>query len=314
MTPEIAVVIPTHERETRLAFALEALAGQTLARDRFEVIVVRSAEGSGPFAAAPPGLDVKFLEHRGPRGPGAQRNTGWRATDAPLVAFTDDDCRPAPDWLELMLGASRDGAIVQGCTFPDPSERHLLLGFARSMELGHASEWYETCNIAYPRDLLERLGGFDDEFRFAAEDGDLGLRAREAGAGRVFEIRSIVLHAVHPLSLRQALRSTRVSATIPLLVGRHPVHRENLVAGVFWKPSHLRLPLALVGLAVARRRPVLGLAAVLPYLDLYVGWRAVTTPRGAARAAIDLAGRALVDATEIAHTLRGAIRERVLVI
>ena len=40
MTPDVSVVIPTHDRETRLAFALEALAEQTLARERFEVIVV----------------------------------------------------------------------------------------------------------------------------------------------------------------------------------------------------------------------------------------------------------------------------------
>ena len=36
-------------------------------------------------------------------GPAAQRNHGWRAGGAPLVAFTDDDCRPAPGWLEALL-------------------------------------------------------------------------------------------------------------------------------------------------------------------------------------------------------------------
>jgi GT2 family glycosyltransferase len=312
--PEIAVVIPTRNRETRLAFALEALARQTLDRDRFEVIVVRSEDAIGPHATAPDGLAVRFLEHGGARGPGAQRNTGWRATRAPVIAFTDDDCRPAPDWLERMLAASRNGALVQGCTYPDPEERHLLLGFARSIEIIGPSDWYETCNIAYPRDLLEELGGFDEDFTFSAEDVDLGLRARAAGADRVFEVRSIVLHAVLAYGLRDALRSARARNSTPLLISRHPEQRRRLPLRVFWKPSHARLLLALAGLAVARRRPLLCALMLLPYLDLYVGWRVAATPRGLVRVLVDLAGRVVVDATEVVVTIRGAARERVILL
>ena len=53
--PEIAVVIPTRRRETRLAFALEALAEQRLDPSRFEVVVVRDGDAAEPFAAAPGG-------------------------------------------------------------------------------------------------------------------------------------------------------------------------------------------------------------------------------------------------------------------
>ncbi|MBA2298411.1 MAG: glycosyltransferase, partial [Actinobacteria bacterium] len=109
--PEAAVVIATRERETRLAFCLEALAAQSVESARFEVVVVRPAGQPGPRAAAPEGLRVRFLEHRGEPGPGAQRNTGWRASEAPLVAFTDDDCRPEGRWLERLMAAT-DGPQV----------------------------------------------------------------------------------------------------------------------------------------------------------------------------------------------------------
>ena len=78
MAPAVSVVIPTHARETRLAFALDSLADQTLPPDRFEVIVVRVAGASGPRVRAPSGLTVRELESP-ELGPVPQRNAGWRA-------------------------------------------------------------------------------------------------------------------------------------------------------------------------------------------------------------------------------------------
>src|SRR5215218_1023589 len=194
--PEIAVVIPTRRRETRLAFALEALAEQRLDPSRFEVVVVRDGDAAEPFAEAPDGLRVRFLNRPGVAGPTAKRNVGWRATTAPLVAFTDDDCRAHPSWLESLLTAA-DGAdrFLQGRTEPDPDERHLLHGFARSQEIRGLSGWYETCNMAYPRELLELLGGFDESLPFGGEDTDLAYRAMHAGAVPLYVEEALVWHA-----------------------------------------------------------------------------------------------------------------------
>ena len=313
--PDVAVVIPTRNRETRLAFALEALAEQSLERDRFEVIVVRTADAGGPFAGAPPGLRVRFLSHSGAPGPGAQRNTGWRATAAPLIAFTDDDCRPDRRWLESLVEASEGaGVVVQGRTEPDPDEDHLLIGLARSLHVDRPNDWFATCNIAYPRELLERLGGFDDDFRFSAEDADLGLRARAAGATRVFEPEALVLHAVLPESLPDALRDAAERDSTPLLLARHPEHRRALYGGVFWKKTHAALLLAAVATLLFRGRPALQTAAWVPYLNCYVDWRLLTRPRGAARVAVNMAGRLAIDAAELAITARGAVAERVLIL
>ena len=192
-TPDVAVVIPTARRETRLAFALEALARQTLPRDRFEVVVVRGDE-PGPTVIAPAGLPVRFMSVARDAGPAAKRNLGWRATSAPLIAFTDDDCRPAPDWLERLLeAAAREHGdfVLQGRTDADPDEQQRLHGLAVTQRIPALSGWYETCNIAYPRALLERLEGFDEEFAgpdggsypIGGEDTDLGLRERIAEDG-----------------------------------------------------------------------------------------------------------------------------------
>ena len=313
--PQVAVVIPTRNRETRLSFALEALAEQTLTRDRFEVVVVRAADAAGPFANAPPGLRVRFLTHRGPPGPAAQRNTGWRAAEAPLIAFTDDDCRPDPQWLERLLAASGDADVfVQGRTEPDPDERHLLIGLARTLHVDRPNDWYATCNMAYPAALLERLGGFDETFRFSAEDADLGLRAREAGARRVFEHRALVHHAVLPESLAGAIREASRRDATPRLFARHPGHRRELYYGAFWKKEHAALLLAMAGVVAFRRRPAIAAVAAAPYLNCYVDWRRAATPRGLARIALNLSARVMLDAAELAVTARGALAERVLVL
>lgn len=320
--PEVAVVIPTARRETRLAFALDALARQTLPREQFEVIVVR-AEPNGGLTTPPDGLPVRFLTASADSGPAEKRNAGWRVATAPLVAFTDDDCRPEPDWLERIVDAvgRRSGDfILQGRTEPDPDEMRRLHGLAVSQRIPAPSGWYETCNIAYPRALLERLGGFDSVFAgddrgdypVGGEDTDLGLRARAAGAELVFEPAAVVRHAVHSRHLGRALRDTRRWRSVPLVLARHPEQRAALQGRVFGRRAHWALLLAALALPL-RRRPLLASAAAAPYVEHHLrGYP--RTARGLARGLLDLPPRAVVDGAEIAVTAAAAVRHRVPVL
>ena len=67
----LSIVVPTHERETRLAFALDSIAAAQPDGEKLDVIVVRSPDPVGPLVDAPAGLDVRFLGERG-RWPGVQ--------------------------------------------------------------------------------------------------------------------------------------------------------------------------------------------------------------------------------------------------
>ncbi|MEA2352273.1 MAG: mycofactocin glycosyltransferase, partial [Thermoleophilaceae bacterium] len=91
-------MVPTRDRAERLPVLLEALAAQTLARDRYEVVAVDDGSADDtPRVLAAADVD-RVVRHERSRGPAAARNSGWRAASAPLVAFTDDDCRPEPGW------------------------------------------------------------------------------------------------------------------------------------------------------------------------------------------------------------------------
>lgn len=315
------MVIVTRNREGRLRRALAALDGQTLARDRFEVIVVRAADTPQPWTDAPEGLPVRFLTHHGPPGEAVQRNAGWQTAGAPIVAFTDDDCRPHPEWLERILGASVETpGIVQGRTEPDPEDARSLYGLARTIEVTEPSGRYETCNVAYPRDLLERLGGFDEEISGPVVwtvDTEMGLRAVSAGAEFRFANEALVWHAVIPRTLSQAIAETPRYAWLVRLLARYPQHRRERFPFRLVKPSHATLLLAVGALAARRRAPLLSLVAATPYLAGHLRTHLETnamTPLSMARFASHLPKATLVELAELGVVLVAAARERTLVI
>jgi GT2 family glycosyltransferase len=256
--PRVSVVVPTYNRPVRLARLLESLRAQTLPPDRFEVIVVDN--GSGPETAATledqqrrGGLALRSIRHGATIGPAGGRNAGWRAARAPLVAFTDDDCRPQERWLEAGIAAaeSHPGAIVQGPTRPDPAEHasHGLL--SHTLKIERLGPQFETCNIFYPRSLLEAVGGFDERFglRPAAEDTDLAWRAISRGAPAVWAPEASVLHAVERVGIRGALRRAARWGDGMRVYADHPKARAMLYRGVFWNVWHYMMWRSLLALA-----------------------------------------------------------------
>ncbi len=313
--PQVSVVVLTRRRETRLAFLLDALAAQTLPADAFELIVVRDADDAEQRTEIPPALRARIVV-AGPQEPlGSKRNIGWRAARAALVVFTDDDCRPSPGWLAELLGAweaagGGSDVLLQGLVRPDPDEAHLLTGLSRSLSVTGPSPWFQTANLAVPRALLDRLGGFDPDFALMGEDSDLGLRAIEAGAAPRFVEGALVHHAVHAANVWTGIVAAGRARGIARVFSRHPGARREIPLGLFWKRSHATALLALAGLAVAARGRRAGLIALLPYLaDNYDRGRPAT-PRHLAAVAAFLPGRFAVDLAETAATVRGALDAR----
>jgi GT2 family glycosyltransferase len=314
-----AVCVASHRRPVRLRWLLDALTHQTI--EDFEVVVCHS---DGPDSETAALLDDHALGERlrvvapaGRSDPGHQRNRAWRAATAPVIVFTDDDCRPPADWLERLLATveAQPGAVVQGAVRPDPDEAHLLhlAPHARTLHVDPPAPYAQCANIAYPRELLERLGGFDERTPplQGGEDTDLAQRAMATGAAYVGAPDALTWHAVAPGSLTARVRSLARWQHLAYVVARHPRMREHLFARVFWRPSHAALPLALAGLAGARRRPLRALLLALPWA-LLARPRYGGSPRGVARAASELPGRLVVETAELAVAVRGSARYRTL--
>ena len=103
--PRVSVVVTTRCRPELLRRCLHALLVQSFDAEAFEIIVVDDGhdgqtrtlvEALGAHTHAPA---LRYVRPAQGRGPAVARNAGWRAAWAPLIAFTDDDTIPAPDWL-----------------------------------------------------------------------------------------------------------------------------------------------------------------------------------------------------------------------
>jgi glycosyltransferase involved in cell wall biosynthesis len=241
--------------------------------------------------------------------PARQRNLGWRAARARLIAFTDDDCRADEGWLEALLEAARanPAAIVQGATKPEPFEVDSWAApHVRTLDIPHPpNEFFQTCNILYPRELLESLGGFDESFEApAGEDTDLALRAVEGGARAVGAPDAVVYHAVEEYLLPEMIRLNWKWRHVPLLAKRHPRVRREWVGGIFWRREHAMLAAAALGIGAARRFPPAALAAAPYARELLL--RRGTSKRQLLVSAVEAPGQAVADVAEFATLVAGS--------
>ena len=195
--PAISVIVPTYQRPERLAECLAALCAQD--HPAFEIVVVDdgsepSVEGVARAASRP----VRYLRQEN-AGPATARNRGASAARAPLLAFTDDDCRPDPSWLSAMQAAhdAAPAALIGGMTMnglPDnifAAASQDLIGFLETED----RTYFASNNIACPKDGFEALGGFAETFPLAGgEDRDFGLRWGQGGRPLVQAPRAVVHH------------------------------------------------------------------------------------------------------------------------
>jgi glycosyltransferase involved in cell wall biosynthesis len=318
--PELSVVVASHDRPLRLRWLLNALAEQTLDRDLWEVVVCHDSGESTDAVLRDHALAAAgVLRHtRLPAGsapPGTNRNAALALARAPTVVFTDDDCRPPPEWLARVREAvaAHPGAIVQGPVLADPDEAAMLRSPYPSTQ--HFTDvptpWAECANIAYPRAVLDTVGGFAEDVR-TGEDTDLVLRALWAGAAYLGDGAMATRHAIEEGTLLGRLRGTVRWGDLALLVARHPEVRSHLYLRYFWKDTHALLLLALAGFAVPGRRRRLGLALAVPWALARPSRGGGT--RGRARHLAELPGWALIDLAEIAVLARASVRAGALLL
>lgn len=314
------MVIATKDRERRLEAALASLRAQTIGTGRFEVLVVDDGSSDGTpqmleREAAAGDLALRIIRRPASGGPGAARNEGWRAAVAPLVAFIDDDCVADPRWLEAGLEAwgGDPARFVQGPTTPIEEELDELGPTSYTIDIRAMVPEFPTCNIFYPRALLERIDGFDEAgFPVNGEDTDLAWRAREAGAEPTFAPDASVRHAVVRLGPIAFLRRNWSWNHAMRVYARHPqLRRERIYYRVFWNLSHWWLVRLWLALALPWRRELLPLKLWLG--SGYIAYR-LPHPRTQRRSLRTLAWFALVDTVEIAAVARGSLRNGILVL
>lgn len=313
-TAVYSVVVPTVGRPS-LVRLLDALAASRGPRPA-EVVLVDDRHS--PDESLLPSGDEERLPVRvissGGRGPAAARNRGWRSASAPWVVFLDDDVVPSPGWRADLVAdledqpwqvAGSQGRIhvpLPAGRWPTDWERNTA---------GLMSARWATADMAYRREALDEVGGFDERFpRAFREDADLGLRVGEAGYLIVQGSRRTD-HPVRPTGRWVSIAVQAGNADDVLMRARHgPWWRSAAGAEPGRNGRHL-LTTATAGVAVSalaagRRRTVVGTG---------IGWLALTSvfaasrigpgPRTADEIATMAVTSAVIPPAAIVHRLRG---------
>lgn len=314
--PVVTVCISTRDRSAMLPDLFAALAAQDL-DEPFDVSITdnfSSDDTSAVLARIAPTMPFPVHVHRNdtPQGPAGGRNLAATQTTAPILAFTDDDCRPEPGWLRAgMQRMKADHAVVVGRVLPAPGgiSGHPM---GRVVSSDHW-RFFTTSNVFYRRDDFAAANGFDLDFiGIGGEDTDLGLRICKSGAEPRYEPTAIVRHPIRKPSIRTTVREASRWHSVALLVKKHPEQRELLLSHrVFWRVSHQWMTLALVSLIASLRSPF-ALIGVVPWLWVRI-WRR-RSRRTRLRSVIYAPVLALVDVLEIIALLRGSIRDRTFTI
>ena len=246
----ISVAITVRNEERHVRQLLDSLLVQ---EGPFEVVLVdaeshdRTFEIASQYAQRRPDL-FRVLRRAGSRGNG--RNAAVRAARGEFVAFVDGDCFADPAWLRTLREALRSAPIVAGRTVNIGRPRYSELERVELYQSGF-DVTYPSCNLAYRRDLFERLGGFDPRF-VTAEDIDLNLRAVRSGAAIGYREDAIVRHHMRTTFLRFLYQAfwngygrKQLTEKHGSLWGRYRVRR--LIAGQRGPVAWARLVAALAG-------------------------------------------------------------------
>jgi GT2 family glycosyltransferase len=184
MSLEISVIVPVRNGAGSIPALLDSLEAQTLARDRFEVIVVDndSSDDTAKVAAAHGAIVV----HEPIANRSRARNRGAAAARTRLYAFTDADCVAHPGWLEALLGCQDLAPLVAGEVRTRVSERpNAIERFESLWRFGQAAwvnqGWAATANLLVRSEAFDAIGGFDATWRHIGEDADFCVRAKNAG-------------------------------------------------------------------------------------------------------------------------------------
>jgi glycosyltransferase involved in cell wall biosynthesis len=206
---EVSIVICTRNRASRLPRTLGALRALR-SQHAYEVIWVDNASSDNTAAVLKSELADDSMARYifGERmGLGAARNTGWKASRGKIVAFTDDDCYPSPDYVDALIAAFFDypdvGVIGGRILLYNPQHARITIEEGQSPHLFPRRSFLhpgllQGANIAFRRAALEAIDGIDPELGagtpFPCEDIDAVTAALWAGFDARFDPRPVVQH------------------------------------------------------------------------------------------------------------------------
>ena len=246
MAVSVSVVVPTLNEAAGIGPLLESLRSQTYPITQTVVADGGSTDGTLEILATDPTV---IMVDNPRRHAAAGRNVALERCMTDWVLFTDGDCRPDPTWAHELMAAAGSGPDVVGVggrltaepatVFEQVCARMLLdviLGHSagsRPVTAKSLNGALVTANCAYQRDILERVGGFDERFSNFGEDIDLMFRVLDLNAGTLLHTADAVVVGDMPNTLAATLRKWRQYGMASSYLNKYHYHRVSMDAGLY---------------------------------------------------------------------------------
>jgi len=237
--PRISVVVCAYNAQRTMDQCLSSLA--VLNYPDYEVIVVNDGSCDRTLEIVERHDYCRIISQPN-KGLSAARNVGAEAATGEIVAYTDSDCVADPDWLTYLVAKMEAGnlAACGGPNFPPPEDN--LVPAAVAVAPGgpthvlisdEVAEHIAGCNMAFRRDVLQQLGGFDPVYRAAGDDIDICWRFQDAGYTIGFSPAAVVWHFRRNTVKAYCAQQRGYGKAEALVYSKHPF-RFNLFGQAKW--------------------------------------------------------------------------------
>lgn len=198
--PFVSVIVPAFRDWERLEQCLAALAAQSFPAEAFEIIVANN-DPADPSRPARLRAQVRLVDVAAP-GSYAARNAAVAVAKGEVLAFTDSDCVPDPDWLRAGVAgvaAHGDSAWITGPIriFRPTGGGRLAyvhdLKYAFNTAQGPERQTGATANLIVRRDVFDRVGPFDASL-FSGGDTEWKERAASKGVAVRAVMNAVISH------------------------------------------------------------------------------------------------------------------------
>jgi O-antigen biosynthesis protein len=237
--PRVSVVVCAYNAERTMDACLASLA--ILNYPDYEVIVVNDGSRDRTLEIAESHRYCRIISQPN-KGLSAARNVGAEAATGEIVAYTDSDCVADPDWLSYLV-AKMEASGLGACCGPNfPPPEGSLVPAAVAVAPGgpthvllsdEVAEHIAGCNMAFRREALLDLGGFDPVYRAAGDDVDICWRFQDAGFVIGFSPAAIVWHFRRNTVKAYCNQQRGYGKAEALVYSKHPF-RFNLFGQAKW--------------------------------------------------------------------------------
>ena len=237
--PRVSVVVCAYNAERTIHRCLASLAA--LNYPDYEVILVNDGSRDRTLEIAE-SYDFCRIISQPNKGLSVARNVGAEAASGEIVAYTDSDCVADPDWLNYLV-AKMEVSNLAACGGPNfpPPENALVPAVVAVAPGGpthvlisdEVAEHIAGCNMAFAREVLMRLGGFDPVYRAAGDDVDICWRFQDAGFVIGFSPVAVVWHFRRNTVSAYCNQQRGYGKAEALVYAKHPF-RFNLFGQAKW--------------------------------------------------------------------------------